>query len=84
MLFSLYLFICIIKAYMFKRKNFMIETERLILRTFDDGDLDIIFKLYSDEEIMKYMPLPVMDIDATKRSPCKNYGRVEKSAADKL
>ena len=49
----------------------MIETERLILRAFDGGDLDIIFKLYSDEEIMKYMPLPVMDINAAKEHLAK-------------
>ncbi len=39
----------------------MIETKRLMLRPFDCNDLDIIMKLYSDEEIMKYIPLPVMD-----------------------
>ena len=39
----------------------MIETKRLILRPFDGSDLDIILKLYSDEEIMRYMPYPVMD-----------------------
>ena len=39
----------------------MIETKRLILRPFDCNDLDIIVKLYSDEEIMEYMPIPVLD-----------------------
>ena len=39
----------------------MIETKRLIIRPFDSGDLDIIMKLYSDEEIMEYMPYPVAD-----------------------
>ena len=39
----------------------MIETKRLVLRPFDRGDLDIILKLYGDEEIMEYMPFPVMD-----------------------
>ena len=39
----------------------MIETKRLILRPFDGNDLDIIMALYGDEEIMKYMPFPVMD-----------------------
>ena len=38
-----------------------IETERLTLRPFDSHDLDIIMGLYSDEEIMKYVPFPVMD-----------------------
>ena len=40
----------------------MIETKRLVLRPFDCNDLDIIMELYSDEEIMKYMPDPVMDM----------------------
>lgn len=39
----------------------MIETERLTLRPFDRSDLDIVTKLYSDEEIMEYIPFPVMD-----------------------
>ena len=38
-----------------------IETRRLYLRPFDDKDIDIIMQLYSDKEIMKYMPSPVMD-----------------------
>ena len=45
----------------------MIETERLQLRPFDGSDLDIVRKLYSDEEIMKYIPLPVMDRDMAQR-----------------
>ena len=39
----------------------MIETERLILRPFDSHDLDIVMNLYCDDEIMKYMPFPVLD-----------------------
>ena len=39
----------------------VIETKRLMLRPFDRNDLDIITRLYSDAEIMEYMPFPVMD-----------------------
>ena len=45
----------------------MIGTKRLILRPFDTGDLDIVLKLYSDEEVMRYMPDPVMDPDMARR-----------------
>lgn len=41
----------------------MIETERLIMRPFNKDDLDIIVGLYSNEEIMRYMPNDVMDAD---------------------
>lgn len=45
----------------------MIDTERLILRAFDNNDLDIITALYSDEEIMKYMPMPIMDTEQAQQ-----------------
>ncbi|WP_125144444.1 GNAT family N-acetyltransferase [Clostridium transplantifaecale] len=43
----------------------MTETERLILimRPFNKDDLDIIMGLYSNDEIMRYMPGDVMDAD---------------------
>ena len=50
----------------------MIETKRLVLRPFDCDDLDIIMGLYSDEEIMKYMPFPVMDREMAQRQLDKN------------
>ena len=45
----------------------MIETKRLTLRPFDRDDLDIIMKLYADEEVMEFMPYPVMDQEAAQR-----------------
>lgn len=39
----------------------MIETERLSMRPFNKDDLDIIMSLYSNEEIMRYMPGEVMN-----------------------
>lgn len=33
----------------------VIETERLFLRLFEDGDLDAAYKLFSDAEVQKYL-----------------------------
>ena len=44
----------------------MIETRRLLLRPFGAEDLDIIYRLYSDAEIMRYMPPDRMDWDAAQ------------------
>lgn len=33
-----------------------IRTERLILRPFEEGDLDILHRLYGDAEVMRYTP----------------------------
>lgn len=38
----------------------MIETERLILRPFGYGDLELIYRLYSDGEILRYTPFDRM------------------------
>lgn len=44
----------------------MIKTERLLLRPFDCNDLDIVMELYCDDEIMKYMPYPVLDREGAR------------------
>ena len=41
----------------------MIETERLRMRPFHKDDLDIIMSLYSNEEIMRYMPNDIMNAE---------------------
>lgn len=33
-----------------------IETERLILRRFSENDLEALHKIYSDEEVNKFLP----------------------------
>lgn len=38
----------------------MIETKRLLLRPFEEGDLELIFRIYSDEEILRYTPFDRM------------------------
>ncbi|MFT4107024.1 MAG: GNAT family N-acetyltransferase [Lacrimispora sp.] len=45
----------------------MIETERLIMRPFNQDDLDIIIGLYSNEEIMRYMPNDVMNAEKAQK-----------------
>ena len=50
----------------------MIETKRLTLRPFECSDLDIIIKLYGDEEIMEYMPFPVMNQEMAQQLLDKN------------
>lgn len=49
----------------------MIETERLRIQPFCEDDLDIIFQLYSDEEIMKYMPNDYMNQEAAAKHLAK-------------
>ena len=41
--------------------DMIIETERLLLRPFTMDDFGIIYRLYSDEEILRYMPNDIMD-----------------------
>ena len=62
----------------------MIETERLWIRPFDGGDLDVVAELYGDGEIVKYTPFPVLTraqakeqlqrfMDGWQRDPQVNY-----------
>ena len=45
----------------------MIETNRLTLRAMTAGDEELIYRLYSDEEILRYSPFDTMDRAAAKR-----------------
>jgi [ribosomal protein S5]-alanine N-acetyltransferase len=45
----------------------MIDTKRLLLRPFKQDDFDLIFQLYSNERIMRYMPGNVMDREEAQR-----------------
>ena len=45
----------------------IIRTERLILRPFQADDLDLIYRLYSDETVMRYMPYDLMDLSAARK-----------------
>ena len=39
----------------------MIETQRLVMRPFQASDSDLIYRVYSDEEILRYTPFDQMD-----------------------
>ena len=45
----------------------MRETTRLILRKIDESDFTLLYRLYGDEEIMRYSPFEVMDRDAVRQ-----------------
>ena len=45
-----------------------IETERLILRKFNENDLEALFFILKDEEVNKFLPwYPMKDLEETKR-----------------
>lgn len=45
----------------------MIETDRLMIRPFSSDDAGIIYRIYSDEEILKYTPYDRMSMDSAAR-----------------
>ena len=49
----------------------MIETQNLRLRPFAEDDLDIIYKLYSDREILKYTPYDCLTREEAARHLAK-------------
>lgn len=45
-----------------------LETERLILRKFTEGDLEALFLIFRDEEVNKFLPwYPMKDLEETKK-----------------
>ena len=44
-----------------RANQIMIATTRLILRPFEESDIDLIYRIYSDEEILRYTPFDPMD-----------------------
>jgi len=51
-----------------KNKALVLETERLILRPFRSDDLDLIQRLYCDDQILKFTPF-----DALSKSEAENH-----------
>ena len=47
--------------------NVVIETDRLLLRTFTSDDAQLIYDLNGDTEVIKYTQDPVNDIDQAKQ-----------------
>jgi len=54
------------KAYrrVFMETEAAMATPRLLLRRMNEGDLELVYRLYSDEEILRYSPFDVMDREA--------------------
>lgn len=52
---------------MIGRADAVMETQRLILRRMTADDLELIYHLYSDEEIMRFSPFDTMDRAAAER-----------------
>ena len=50
-----------------KESDAMIETPRLSLRPFDQSDHDLIYRIYSDDEILRYTPFDPMDREQAER-----------------
>ena len=47
--------------------NIKIETNRLILRRFEENDIEAIYLLFSDKEVNTFLPwYPVKDMKETK------------------
>lgn len=46
--------------------NIIIETERLLLRTFTESDAALIYELNSDPEVTRYTGDPIRDMDHAK------------------
>jgi RimJ/RimL family protein N-acetyltransferase len=44
----------------------ILETERLLLRHFQSGDLDALFAMYSDPEVRRYFPEGTRTIEETR------------------
>ena len=45
-----------------------LETERLILRKFTEGDIEALFLILKDEEVNKFLPwYPMKDLEETKK-----------------
>ena len=44
----------------------MIETARLLLRPFTEEDLDVVYALYSDPEIMRFTPFDPMSLEQAR------------------
>ncbi|HEU4339078.1 MAG TPA: GNAT family N-acetyltransferase, partial [Planctomycetota bacterium] len=44
----------------------ILETDRLILRRLETGDLDALFALYGDPEVRQYFPDGVRTYEETK------------------
>jgi [ribosomal protein S5]-alanine N-acetyltransferase len=50
-----------------KRISMPIRTQRLVIRGFERDDVDRMHEIFGDEQVMRYIPLGVLDRSATER-----------------
>lgn len=51
-----------------------LQTKRLILRKFNESDINNLFLILSDKDVNKYLPMfPIKNLDETKKYLEKNY-----------
>lgn len=50
-----------------------LETNRLIIRKFEENDLDEVFDYASNQEVMRYLPEDVFSKDGTRKFLKKKY-----------
>lgn len=50
----------------------MIETPHLFMRPLEYSDLDLIYRIYSDEEILRYTPYDPMSLEQAEKLLLKN------------
>ena len=51
-----------------------LETERLILRRFNEDDMEALYAIYSDEDVNTYLPwFPLKSLEETEAFFEKNY-----------
>ena len=63
-------------------KNIHIETERLILRRFQEKDLDDLYEYLSDEEVVRFEPYRPMSLDEVRENLSWRIGAEEMIAVE--
>ncbi len=62
-------------AYATKSNLPLIETKRLLLRMFEDGDLDFVYRLFNDEEVQKYLSPENRRTREQMKITLRNFGK---------
>src|SRR5258707_6553307 len=59
----------------------VLETQRLVLRELRPEDAEILFRFYSDEEVMRYYDTPMNRLEQVQRSIAAHRSRFENNEA---
>ena len=49
-------------------KNTIITTDRLIIRKYEEKDLDDLYEYLSDEEVVRFEPYSALSLEETKKN----------------